>query len=98
MELCDILNKYESEKKFEFYNISSDLNHLIECDQESLALKAESLAMAFSEGGYDDWGSFYGPTTTWTIKSTGELVCMPDKKEITPEIMGHLHSSVDKET
>lgn len=89
MELCDILNKYESEKKFEFYNISSDLNHLIECDQESLALKAESLAMAFSEGGYDDWGSFYGPTTTWTIKSTGELVCMPDKKEITPEIIGY---------
>ena len=95
MELNDILAKYESEEIFEFYDLSSDLGKL-SSDDNSLAVKAECLAMAFSEGGHDDWKTFYGPTITWTVKSTGELVYSPDKKEITKEILAYLHSSVDE--
>ena len=85
MELNDILAKYESEEIFEFYDLSSDLGKL-SSEDNSLAVKAECLAMAFSEGGHNDWETFYGPTITWTVKSTGELVYSPDKKEITKQL------------
>ena len=67
MELNDILAKYESEENFAFYDLSSDLGKL-SSEDNSLAVKAECLAMAFSEGGHDDWETFYGPTITWTVK------------------------------
>ena len=47
MELNDILAKYESEEYFEFYDLSSDLGKL-SSEDNSLAVKAECLAMAFS--------------------------------------------------
>lgn len=95
MELNDILAKYESEENFEFYDLSSDLGKL-SSEDNSLAVKAECLAMAFSEGGHDDWETFYGPTITWTVKSTGELVYSPDKKEITKEILEYWYNRTEE--
>lgn len=95
MELNDILAKYESEENFAFYDLSSDLGKL-SSEDNSLAVKAECLAMAFSEGGHDDWETFYGPTITWTVKSTGELVYSPDKKEITKEILEYWYNRTEE--
>lgn len=93
MVLNDILTKYESKETFEFYNLSSDLGKL-SSEDNSLPIKAECLAMAFSEGGYDEWGTFYGPTITWTVKNTGELVYSPDKKDITKEILEYWYNRI----
>lgn len=54
MSLNDILSKYEPLDGFSFDDLLRDLNKLCEDCQSSLNLKAEILAMSFSEGGFKE--------------------------------------------
>lgn len=96
MSLNDILSKYEPLDGFSFDDLLCDLNKLCEDSQSSLCLKAEILAMSFSEGGFKEWNSFYGPTSSWTRKDTGELIHIPDKKDITSEILYYWLGRINK--
>lgn len=96
MSLNDILSKYEPLDGFSFDDLLRDLNKLCEDCQSSLNLKAEILAMSFSEGGFKEWNSFYGPTSSWARKNTGELIHIPDKKDITSEILDYWLDRINK--
>lgn len=86
MVLQDILNKYETiVKNFSFYDFSEELSKLSEEEKNTFEIKSELLAASFSDGGNNDWNTYYGPTTIWTRKDTGELVYMPDWRDITQE-------------
>lgn len=83
MSLKDVLSEFEGKTSFEFYALASAISKLPQNELELFEAKSELLAMSFSEGGYDEWKTYFGPTTTWTKKDTGEIVYMPDWKEIT---------------
>lgn len=83
MAFKDVLSEFEGKTSFEFFDLASAISKLPQNELELFEAKSELLAMSFSEGGYDEWKTYFGPTTTWTKKDTGEIVYMPDWKEIT---------------
>ena len=83
MSLKDVLKEFEDKSSFEFYDLASAISNLPQKEQDTFEAKSELLAMSFSEGGYDEWKTYFGPTTTWTRKDTGEIVYVPDWNEIT---------------
>ena len=85
MSLKDLLNEFEGKNSFKFYDLASAISHLPQNEQDTFEAKSELLAMSFSDGGYKEWNTYFGPTTTWTKKNTGEIVYMPDWKEITKD-------------
>ena len=83
MAFKDVLSEFEGKISFDFFDLASAISKLPQNELELFEAKSELLAMSFSEGGYDEWKTYFGPTTTWTKKDTGEIVYMPDWKEIT---------------
>ena len=87
MTLEELLNKYDSpdKKKFAYYELSRELSELPEAEQLREETQSEFLAFSFQDNAGNPWSTFFGPTTVWTKKDTGEEVYHPDMKDITPK-------------
>lgn len=95
-ELKHILSKYDDpdRKGFEYYEVASDIGSL---PQEMIRTDeglAELWAFYFQEnGGYDEWGTYYGShmSGTRTDKETGEVTpaYYPDYRDLTKKHFDH---------
>lgn len=91
-ELKDILAIYDDSKKkrFEYYDVSADIQKLSESIVSENSAQSEILAMMFQDGGGKDvWNTYYGPMVSGTRinKETGESepAYNPDYQWITCE-------------
>lgn len=88
--LQDILAIYDNPEKkgFEYYDVNDAIKQLPEEVVKSDAAQYEMLAMLFSEGSSDEWGTYYGPMLTGKAQD-GTPVYFPDRKSLTPNCMAH---------
>ena len=88
--LSEVLAIYDNPEKkhFMYCDVSGDIDKLDEDVRKSIEAKAEYMAMAFQDAtGYEHWSTFYGPVTPGVTKDTGKEVCIPDYKDITPDMI-----------
>lgn len=83
-ELRDILQKYDDPQKkgFEYHEVAGEINQLPDEQVKTPEVQSELLAMAFTEGGKQEWGTFFGPTWIGKDKLTDETVYSPDIKYV----------------
>lgn len=88
--LQDILAIYDNpeEKGFEYYDVNDAIKQLPEEVVKSDAAQYEMLAMLFSEGSSDEWGTYFGPMLTGKAQD-GTPVYFPDRKSLTPNCIAH---------
>lgn len=89
--LQEVLSAFDDpcKKRLDYHHVSAALSQLPDEIRRSFKAQAEILAMDFHESsGKSVWGTYLGPQ--WEIaKDNGEIICIPDKSEITPEHMSY---------
>lgn len=78
---------------FDESDISIALAEIPEAERQVFENKAEWMAFAFSEGGCDEWNTYYGPRF---VRNDG--ICVPSKEEVSNEFLIYWKTRLDEST